>query len=330
MLTAVAERTHAVKPDRVQGARLRVLPILGPSHAEPAYELLRPELLHRVKITEISESGSVPTVRVANDLEERVFLMDGQELIGAKQNRILNTDVLVPPNSILNIPVSCVERGRWHSSSASFSPGKAAAYRTRSAKLPRVHSSLKRKRMHDADQIQVWSEVGAALMSAGAEASRTMALSDAYAMREREMNEFRRTLHLPADAVGVAIFCGSQFQGLDIFDRHSTLEKFWASLVDSYAIDFLGIPNSEAASGAESEQVITLLEQVAQADWEPFDSPGEGRDWRLGGRDLNGSALIWADRVVLHLQLFPRQGKRALDMRMRADRTPRYWHSTHA
>jgi hypothetical protein len=38
---------------------------------------------------------------------------DGEQLVGAKQNRILNMTVLVAAETEVTIPVSCVERGRW-------------------------------------------------------------------------------------------------------------------------------------------------------------------------------------------------------------------------
>ena len=122
-----------------------------------------------VQVTEISEGGSVPELQVENKLDVRVFLMDGQELVGAKQNRILNTDVLVPAMSTVKIPVSCVEQGRWHHNSPSFSSGKSASHRTRSAKLARVHQNLKSQGKHDADQGAVWSEVAESLKQSGAE-----------------------------------------------------------------------------------------------------------------------------------------------------------------
>jgi len=50
-------------------------------------------------------------------------IIDVQELVGAKQNRILNTDVLVPAKSTRDVPVSCVERGRWGYKSRHFTPG---------------------------------------------------------------------------------------------------------------------------------------------------------------------------------------------------------------
>src|SRR5207244_13561288 len=133
-----------------QGQHLRLVPILGPSHEQPMYELLRQETLAFVQITEVSESGSVPVLRVHNALDVRAFLMDGQELVGAKQNRILNTDVLVPAKATLAIPVSCVEQGRWHPVSAAFAPGKSASHRTRSGNSSRVYASLKKSAGHDA------------------------------------------------------------------------------------------------------------------------------------------------------------------------------------
>ena len=41
----------------------------------------------RVRITEISEGGSVPDLRVAKVGDLPLLLLDGQQLVGAKQNR---------------------------------------------------------------------------------------------------------------------------------------------------------------------------------------------------------------------------------------------------
>ena len=73
-----------------------------------------------VHIEEISEQGSVPEILFENSDDVPVLLLDGQELIGAKQHRILNLTILVPARSTLAIPVSCVEGGRWHWSRRDF------------------------------------------------------------------------------------------------------------------------------------------------------------------------------------------------------------------
>src|SRR5687768_5463792 len=141
MPVAITNRIRSVHADRPQGAALRVVPILGVSQTEPDYRLLSPDTLASVKITEVSEGGSVPTLKVKNELPTRLLLIDGQELIGAKQNRILNTDVLVPAQNELTIPVSCVEQNRWGYRTRAFAPGKSASHKIRSSKIARVHAA---------------------------------------------------------------------------------------------------------------------------------------------------------------------------------------------
>ena len=46
-------------------------------------------------VTELDEGGSVPELRVRNLSGASVLLLDGEELMGAKQNRVLNTSVMV-------------------------------------------------------------------------------------------------------------------------------------------------------------------------------------------------------------------------------------------
>ena len=112
---------------------------------------------------------------------------------------------------------------------------------------------------------------------------------------------------MPADAVGLAVFHGKRLLGLDVFDRHSTLQYFWESLLDSYAIDWLGMPglNSKEKASFEGDVISKTLDRAAAADWEDFASPGEGRDYRVQEKGWTGSALVWEERTVIHLQIFP-------------------------
>ena len=73
-----------------------------------------------IEITEVSESGSVPNLSVKNSGELPVLILDGEEVKGAKQNRVLNSTIMVAPGVTTTIPVSCVERGRWDRKSRTF------------------------------------------------------------------------------------------------------------------------------------------------------------------------------------------------------------------
>ncbi len=90
---------------------LAVIPLLAPNLDDPDWLTLE-EAGARARVTEVSEAGSVPFLKVANGADRPLLLLDGEELIGAKQNRILNTTVLVAAHTEVTIPVSCVEQGR--------------------------------------------------------------------------------------------------------------------------------------------------------------------------------------------------------------------------
>ena len=304
----LVERLKQVSPRAPEDlGPLRIVPITGTSHDTPEYRLLEGDALQAVEITEVSESGQVPTLKVKNTLDCKVFLLDGQELLGAKQNRILNTDVIVAANTTIEIPVSCVEAGRWGFQSRHFSPGKIASHTVRSRKPGRVHDSLRRSGRHDADQGAVWSEVSESLDIAGS-MNATSSMHEAYARRKADLDAAREKLTMPEDAVGFAVFHGSAFQGLDLFDRHSTLKYFWASLIDSYAINWVQALQEGASEDAPSEdEVVEILKTAADGEWESFKSPGQGKDYRLDHERYSGSSLVWRNRVILHLQLFPRR-----------------------
>ena len=72
------------------------------------------------EITEVSDDGNVPKILFKNNGDRPILLIDGEELKGCKQNRVLNLSVLAPEKRDIEIPVSCVEQGRWRHSSRNF------------------------------------------------------------------------------------------------------------------------------------------------------------------------------------------------------------------
>jgi ARG and Rhodanese-Phosphatase-superfamily-associated Protein domain len=130
----------------VASADLAVFPLIGRALHEHAYDTLQDTIrAGHAKVTEVSESGHVPELRVVNDGGSSVLIVDGEELVGAKQNRVLNTTVLVAAGSQLTIPVSCVEQGRWQRRGERFAPGNASLYASlRARKAARVSESLGR------------------------------------------------------------------------------------------------------------------------------------------------------------------------------------------
>jgi hypothetical protein len=65
-----------------------------------------------IDVVELDQAGSVPELKVVNKSDTMILILDGEELVGAKQNRIVNTTLLIAGKDTIVIPVSRVEQGR--------------------------------------------------------------------------------------------------------------------------------------------------------------------------------------------------------------------------
>lgn len=97
---------------------------------------------------------------VVNRAHKPVLLIDGEELAGAKQNRVPNTSILIKEVSETKIPVSCTEQGRRSYASQAFAEsGHVMACKSRSKKTRSVHQSLEACGAPKSDQGEVWDGV---------------------------------------------------------------------------------------------------------------------------------------------------------------------------
>jgi hypothetical protein len=90
-----------------------------------------------IEVTEFTETGQVPRIKIINRSGHMVFVMAGEQLVGCKQNRVVNASIMIPPHSEMPLPVTCVERGRWGYRSAVFSSAHSSAVSVESGSLGR-------------------------------------------------------------------------------------------------------------------------------------------------------------------------------------------------
>src|SRR3954470_4627254 len=184
-----------------------------------------------VVVEEISDSGSVPTLRVTNTGPHRVLFLEGEELRGAKQNRVLNTSVLIGAMTRATIPVSCVEQGRWRFRTKHFTPSDSySSSKLRHRLKKSVSDSLRRGEGHHSDQGSVWGEVSRQMTSLGS-SSETHAMPDTYESHRSRLEEFRGNLGYVDGATGLAVAVGPTVVAIDIFDKPATCRKIWDRLL---------------------------------------------------------------------------------------------------
>jgi len=280
----------------LQAFGLRWQPTLGLDY-KTLDEALAEGLL---EVTEVSDGGSVPSLKVRNKGGLMAFLMAGEHLSGGKQNRVLNASIMVAAHSELPIPVSCVERGRWGYRSAQFGSTPSSSH-SHLRKLMHGHATAG-YRDHGtptSKQGEVWQEVDRKL-SESHSFSDTQYLHKAYEDTESQLGGMVRELALPEGASGVVFAYGGQIVGFDLFDRPSTLAKLWPKLVRAYGIDAYAAQSEKRVSQAE---VQGWLQGAVQAKEEVFKSPGLGNDVRMEGPTLVGAGLLVEDQPV-HVEVF--------------------------
>ena len=226
-----------------------------------------------VTITEMSEGGSVPTLKLVNRSGRRVFLMAGEQLIGAKQNRVLNTSLLIEAETELPIPVSCVEQGRWAYRSRHFgSHGTTAHGKLRKIMAEQVSESYDLCASPVSNQGEVWREVSRKMETMGSH-SESMALAQAYEDRTDRLQETERELEAPDDCIGAVFVRNGRIVAADVFDRPETLKKLWPKLVRAQAIDALEEPDLNVPAPM-AKTVLDWLESAAKAEAKSYRSPG--------------------------------------------------------
>jgi hypothetical protein len=102
-----------------------ILPLITPADSNFQYRTLGEALATwDIAITEVSAAGSVPDLLVVNRANTPVLLIDGEELAGAKQNRVLIVDQgrAVSPLSAAPAQSSVISHQSWPIPSSSKSP----------------------------------------------------------------------------------------------------------------------------------------------------------------------------------------------------------------
>ena len=251
-----------------------------------------------VTVEEVSEAGSVPDLSVENKGDLRVLFLEGEELVGAKQNRILNTSVLVAAHSKIKIPVSCVEAGRWGYSSRFFgSSGSHSPSKLRYALKASVSRSVKEKRGHRSDQGKVWEEVARQQSALGA-ASGTSAMSDTFMAHRERVEETQKKLEYVEGAIGAVVVVGGRVVSCDLFDKPSTCEKVWRRLLSGVVLDALEAGSEEKQ--AEAADVERVVKGLSSLSWEPADSVGEGEELRAASEGGDHASALVFGGVVVH------------------------------
>jgi hypothetical protein len=263
-------------------------PIEPPSTASPTY------LLYELQVT---NRGNQP-----------VLLVEGEVLLGMKQTRVLNVTILVPAQTVLQVPVSCVESGRWQAVS-SEAMGKAAIHlapSVRAAKTVTVARSMRAARTFASDQAEVWAGVDRVLDGNGADAPSRSYADLAVSGAPAHGDSIARNIETAPGQVGVLLLVDRQVSCVDVFESSEVLGALWSGLLASYEAEGLATRDRKGpAAGARAESAAWhWFKSIAKGSIGVGPEIGLGAHVTVVAPGLEAAALVNHGRVV-HLSAFP-------------------------
>ena len=283
---------------------MAIAPILAQTEVAVDYSTLDEAYQERlITVVEITKEGNVPNLKLLNRWSKMILIVDGEELVGAKQNRIVNVTMLIGANREIVIPVSCVERGRWsYSTDAFFSEGRMMSARLRKGAYSDICDSLKRGGGYYPNQAKVWRKVTEEADRLGIH-SCTEAMADTYKGNAGAIDDYLRAFTICPGQVGMVSFVNNKVVGVDSFGKSDTFSKMHRKLVSSYVLEALGCRENESDASSLKNRGQEFLDRAKRGKMESHRSVDLGTDVRLEDDQMIGSFLSFEGQI-LHLALF--------------------------
>ena len=218
-----------------------------------------------VKIVEFDE-GNVNSLTISNKAPGPVFLLAGEVIIGGKQDRIIGRNTIIPANKTQEVPVFCVEHGRWNEQTKEFASAKALA-----------HGRLRGRASFDSQQ-DVWDEVAAKNVARKTTSStdtyRSVAASQSDGSLtgkwEKKVDAALATMSADDSAhlVGFAVSVNGQVATVDLFQSPALFKKLESKLVRSYITDAIDVAAKKDVKAPTTADVKAFVADAEKAKTE--------------------------------------------------------------
>ena len=266
---------------------IAIVPIKTPiNHKIDILTLKKGFELDLVNVKECEDS-TVNTIIVENKSVVPLLLVDGEEIVGGDQNRIIDTTILISPQSKMKVPVDCTEHGRWGFKSNFKQSEHIANFTTRLAKK-------RASRNNESVQQAVWDSIDELEMSRSF-SSPTQAMSESYEDAKDDLNEFLDEFKIDEGQSGVAVLIDGELKGFEVFLNSEIYTEYHEKIIKSYLI------NAEINDSLFTVDTTAIRSQIDDALSEDFEEvKNEGLETHLEFKSEYGigSCYTYKDELI--------------------------------
>jgi len=266
------------------------------SHRDDTIDEFNPFTIDEVMVNKKGEfrEYDVPDITEIvfdNKSDFPVLMLDGEEITGSLQNRIIAQSNLTEARTSREIPVICVEEGRWE---------EIGGFKTGYCSYPEIRTILSKSRHRKMDTQQtIWNEINRKLTVTRTQ-SATSSMHDIYDNLKEEVvryvEDFRSLNHNTVGFIGIA---GNRILGCDIFQSPKIYCKFENKLIRSYALDAIEYQKIRG-NHPDAEKFLDSIIEIPRKK--------RGRktltNIKIKGDGFFGQALVCHDDII-HLSAFP-------------------------
>lgn len=190
---------------------------------------------------------SVSEIVVANPTPHPLILVDGEEVLGAKQNRIVDGTYVVAAGSERVVQVCCVEQNRWDHSRREecFSSSTVVTSPTLRAVKSRTSRVTGR-----GDQSAVWGQVEHSIHETHTRTI-TRAMTDVFTQQAPAIDEMVGAFTLQPGQLGMVVGVGDRVWAVDFVGDVEAFATMYRRLLRGYAMDAFEVKGRAALSRAE-------------------------------------------------------------------------------
>ena len=262
---------------------------------------------NQVQISEVNKKGLVTKLSVSNKSSDNIIILNGELIIGTqiRQDRIVDSTVLIPGYATVLINTFCGEQYRWSprlsnkistSESLYFSSGRANNAADINTKLSK--------------QCRIWSEISEKISDFNVK-SFTNSVDQIYKKKKVNVEEIVNFFKIPSEAVGVALGINNQLVNIDIFSNNCMLQIYLPKIIRSIALD--SFKKISKKSYLKKKDVHRFLRQIHQANKQKRKvvEGTLGEELQFNSESVAGSILYHKEQTV-HFSAFVKENKTTL------------------
>lgn len=223
----------------------------------------------------VKETSNVNELRIKNVGPEVVFIQSGDIVMGGKQDRTMQFDMILPGKSA-EFPIKsfCVESGRWRQR------GNECMDKFSTSDYYLSSKKLRMAAKYEGNQQEVWTEV--------AQFQNRMALNASVPLSQvqgESTTSLNLTMSTPTvqdstksyvsdlckapdqytDVIGLAFAINGKLNTIDVYSSNTLFKKMWSKLLQAASMEAFAESNSKAFAQATKDQVRSCMKDAHTA-----------------------------------------------------------------